>query len=59
VVEAVFAWPGLGREVVIAILDVDLPVILGVVVVGAFAVVIGNLVADLAHLALDPRLRDG
>ncbi|MDX2089918.1 MAG: ABC transporter permease [Kofleriaceae bacterium] len=58
VVESLFAWPGLGREALQAILELDLPVIVGVVMVSAIAVVVANLVADLVHLWLDPRLRD-
>ncbi len=57
VTETVFAWPGLGREMLQAILDVDMPVILGVVLVTAIAVAVANLAVDLAHLWLDPRLR--
>ena len=58
VTESVFAWPGLGREMLQAILDVDMPVILGVVLVTAIAVAVANLLVDVAHVALDPRLRD-
>jgi peptide/nickel transport system permease protein len=58
VVESIFAWPGLGREVLQAILEVDLPVILGVVIVAAVAIAIANLVVDLVQLVIDPRLRD-
>lgn len=57
VVESVFAWPGLGREMLQAILEVDLPVILGVVMLVSITVAIVNLLVDLAHLALDPRIR--
>ena len=59
VTESIFAWPGLGREVLRAILDVDVPVILGIVLVSALAIALANLLADLVHLWLDPRLRDG
>lgn len=58
VTESIFAWPGLGREVLRGILDVDVPVILGIVLVSALAIALANLVADLVHLWLDPRLRD-
>jgi len=58
VTETIFAWPGLGREVLLAILEVDLPLILGVVLVSAIAIAIANLLVDLAHLWLDPRLGD-
>ena len=59
VTEYIFAWPGLGREVLQAILEVDLPLIVGVVLVSAVAIAIANLLADLVHFWLDPRLRDG
>ncbi|MEO8843938.1 MAG: ABC transporter permease [Kofleriaceae bacterium] len=58
VTEAIFAWPGLGREVLQAVLEVDLPLILGVVLVSAIAIAVANLLVDLVYLWLDPRLRD-
>src|SRR6185436_8905556 len=58
VVEMIFAWPGLGREVLQAILELDIPLILGVVLVSATAIAVANLLADLAYLWIDPRLRD-
>jgi peptide/nickel transport system permease protein len=57
VTESVFAWPGLGRELLQAILAVDMPVILGVVLVSALVIALANLAADLIHVWLDPRLR--
>jgi len=56
VTESVFARRGLGKLVVEAILWRDLPVVRGVVVFGALAYVLVNLVADLVHAWLDPRL---
>jgi peptide/nickel transport system permease protein len=58
VTESIFAWPGLGREVLQAVLEVDIPLILGVVLVSAFAIALANLLADLIAAKLDPRLRD-
>ena len=58
VIELIFAWPGLGREVLQAILELDIPLILGVVIVSAVAIAVANLAADLVLLWLDPRLRD-
>ncbi len=58
VTESIFAWPGLGSETLRAILDVDMPVILGVVIVSAIAIAVANLAFDLVQLWLDPRLRD-
>jgi peptide/nickel transport system permease protein len=57
VTETVFAWPGLGREVLQAILDLDIPLILGVTLVTAIAIVTANLVVDLVYAWLDPRVR--
>jgi peptide/nickel transport system permease protein len=58
VVEQIFAWPGMGREVLQAITRLDLPVILGAVLLSAVAIAIANLIADLAQLWIDPRLGD-
>ncbi len=58
VVELVFAWPGLGREVLQATLEIDIPLILGVVLITALAIAVANLIVDLAYLWIDPRLRD-
>jgi ABC-type dipeptide/oligopeptide/nickel transport system permease component len=57
VVESVFGWPGVGKLVWDAIRVVDIPVILGVVQLGAVMIVIGNLLADLAYPLADPRVR--
>ena len=43
VTEYIFAWPGLGRELLQAILEVDMPLILGVVLVSAIAISLVNL----------------
>jgi peptide/nickel transport system permease protein len=58
VTEYIFAWPGIGREVLQAVLEVDIPLILGVVLVSAIAIAVANLLVDLVYLWLDPRLRD-
>jgi peptide/nickel transport system permease protein len=56
-VEQVFAWPGLGRTMLTAIASRDYPVVLGLTVLYAAAVIGANLLADLALLRLDPRQR--
>ncbi|HEC36400.1 MAG TPA: ABC transporter permease [Anaerolineae bacterium] len=58
ITESVFGRRGLGRLVVEAILWRDLPVVRGVVLVGALAYVLVNLAADLIQVWLDPRLRE-
>ena len=57
VTEAIFAWPGIGREVLNAVLDLDIPLILGVVTVTSVVIVTANLLADLVLAWLDPRIR--
>jgi len=58
VTEYIFAWPGIGREVLQAVLEIDIPLILGVVLVSAIAIAVANLLVDLVYLWIDPRLRD-
>ena len=56
-VESVFGLPGLGREAVVAITNQDLPVIIGIVIIAAVAVVVMNIVVDVLYALLDPRVR--
>ena len=57
VVESVYGWPGIGQLAWQAIQRVDTPVIIGVTLVAAVAIVLGNLLADLLAPWLDPRIR--
>lgn len=57
VVESVFGWPGIGQLAWQAIQQVDIPIIMGVTLVAAVAIVLGNLVADLMAPLVDPRIR--
>jgi peptide/nickel transport system permease protein len=57
VVEAIFAWPGLGLYTARAITTVDFPAIAGVTLVMGAIYVIVNALVDLAQVAADPRLR--
>ena len=56
VVETVFSRPGLGRLTITAVGYRDMPVVQGVVIVGALAYVVANLAVDLLYPVLDPRL---
>ncbi|MCC6169981.1 MAG: ABC transporter permease [Caldilineaceae bacterium] len=56
IVETVFGWPGLGRLTVQAIFDRDLPVVLGATLTIAGIYVALNLLVDLLHAWLDPRV---
>jgi peptide/nickel transport system permease protein len=57
VVEAVYGWPGIGQLAWQAIQQVDIPIIMGVTLTSAFAIVAGNLLADLIAPVIDPRIR--
>jgi len=57
VVEVVFGWPGIGRLLLTAIQTRDTPVLLGLFIVVASTVVVMNLLMDLLHAAIDPRVR--
>ncbi len=56
VVEEVFAWPGLGRLLIYAVQNRDLPVIQAATLVMAAAYALSNLVADIVIALLDPRV---
>ena len=56
-VERVFAIPGIGRLAVDATTARDYPVIQGIVMMSATAIVVANLLADLAYGIVDPRIR--
>lgn len=58
VVETVFSWPGMGQVLWRAAQARDVPLLMGVTLVGAAAVIIGNLTADLLYTAVDPRARE-
>jgi len=57
ITELVFAWPGLGRLLLDAILRRDYAVVQGTVIFVAFFYVLMNLVVDLLYHVVDPRLR--
>jgi peptide/nickel transport system permease protein len=57
VVESVFGWPGIGQLAWQAIQRVDIPIIMGVTLISAIAIVIGNLIADLVAPFVDPRAK--
>jgi peptide/nickel transport system permease protein len=55
--ETVFDIPGVGRLAYDGIQNADLPIIQGTVMLGAFFIVIANLIVDIAYAYLDPRVR--
>lgn len=57
-VETIFAWPGMGRAIVEAILSRDYPMVMATSFVIASIVVLGNLLSDLLYAVVDPRIRN-
>ncbi|HET7412302.1 MAG TPA: ABC transporter permease [Pararhizobium sp.] len=57
VVESVYGWPGIGQLAWQAIQRVDIPIIMGVTLVSAVAIVLGNLLADMVAPFIDPRIK--
>jgi oligopeptide transport system permease protein len=58
VIENIFAVPGVARFYVASVVARDYTVVLGLTVMLALLIVVANLVVDVAHRMLDPRLRD-
>ncbi|MGH2585685.1 MAG: ABC transporter permease, partial [Dehalococcoidia bacterium] len=57
VIEAVFTWPGLGQLTLAAATARDFTVVMAMVLIVSTAVILGNLLADLAYRWADPRIR--
>jgi peptide/nickel transport system permease protein len=57
IVEPIFGWPGIGQLTWQAISQIDIPIIMGVTLLSACAVVLGNLLADLVAPLIDPRIK--
>lgn len=57
ITEQVFSWPGIGRLLVDSVNGRDYPVVLGITMMTTVFVVLGNLLADVAYSAIDPRVR--
>lgn len=57
IVEEVFAWPGLAAAMVTAARQLDLPLLVVLTLLSTALVLLGSLLADLAYLRLDPRVR--
>jgi len=57
--ETVFSWPGVGREIFLAVSQRDWPVVMGGIVAVVLIVMIVNLLVDISYAALDPRIRYG
>ncbi|MBV8716879.1 MAG: ABC transporter permease [Chloroflexi bacterium] len=59
ITETIFGWPGMGRLAVDAALRRDYPLVMGVTITVAAAVIVINLAIDVVYLYLDPRVKLG
>ena len=57
ITESVFSLPGMGRLTIRAVVDSDLPVLVGTTMVSAVFIVLANVVVDVLYGVLDPRVR--
>ena len=57
VTERIFAWPGMGLLFLEALKDVDTPVVMGILMLIAVAVVVFQVITDIVYAWLDPRIR--
>jgi ABC-type dipeptide/oligopeptide/nickel transport system permease component len=57
IIEAVFSLPGIGKQAIDAISQLDIPMILGTVLFAAFLIVLVNIIVDLSYALIDPRIR--
>jgi peptide/nickel transport system permease protein len=55
--ETVFSWPGMGRLFYDALTKRDYPVLMGILILGAVLIILGNLIADLIYGLIDPRIK--
>ena len=59
ITETMFAWPGMGKAIYQAILDNDYNLALVGLLIATLATIVGNLMADLAYVWVDPRVSIG
>lgn len=57
ITEQIFEWPGMGRLTIEAINQRDYPVLMGITLITALLVTLGNLLADITYSLVDPRIR--
>lgn len=57
IIETIFAWPGMGRLGYEAIMNYDLPTVMGVGIISVFLTLLGLILADVMYAVVDPRIR--
>lgn len=58
ITESIFGWPGLGRLMISAVSNRDVPVVLAAVVLTSIAIILANLIVDVLQGIVDPRIRE-
>lgn len=58
-IESIFSWPGMGRLYLDGVEARDYPLIMGMTLILAVAILIANLLTDVAYAVIDPRIRYG
>jgi len=59
ILESIFSIPGMGQLFFMSVMARDYPTIMGILVIGAFLTLLGNLLADIMYAIADPRIRIG
>jgi len=57
--EQIFGIPGMGRLFYTGVMSRDYPLVMGILTIGAFLTLLGNLLADVSYAFVDPRIRRG
>jgi peptide/nickel transport system permease protein len=57
--ETIYAIPGMGQLFYTGVMSRDYPLVMGILVIGAFLTLLGNLLADVGYAFADPRIRHG
>ncbi|MBS5823270.1 MAG: ABC transporter permease [Clostridium argentinense] len=57
ITETVFGWPGMGRLGINSIFSMDYPIIMAITMMTSIMVILGNLIADLLYIVVDPRIK--
>ena len=56
-VEYIFAWNGIGKEIVDSLNNLDMPVVMGSVLIISSVFVVVNIMVDIVYTVIDPRVR--
>jgi peptide/nickel transport system permease protein len=56
-IETIFTWPGMGTLFIDGVNSRDFPLIMGIILITATAVLLANLMTDITYALIDPRIR--